>query len=321
MPTEFEFIASLASRFALADPSVLVGIGDDAAVLSPKGPLSVSTDTLVEGVHFDLSLSSVADAGFKAVTAAASDMAAMGAVARWVLIAAVVPERLLGQREEIISGVEEAVRSCGMSVVGGDTTRGAQLVLTATVIGEGVNAVVRSGARSGDLLCVTGSLGAAAAGLALLRAASEGRAGADELVALYPVLAERYRRPVPRLVEGAAMAHSGVHALIDVSDGLSSDAGHIAERSGIGVRIDADALPIADGCREVSDLLGLDVHELAVAGGEDYELAAAIPAELVERVRNAVAPTPLTIVGRFDDGPGARWTRDTPLPSGFDHFA
>jgi thiamine-monophosphate kinase len=321
---EFEIITSLRGRFVgMADPSVLVGVGDDAAVIrAPEGAsLIVTTDTVVEGVHLDLALSSPGDAGYKAVTSAVSDLAAMGARARWVLVAAVLPRRLVPQASAIAEGLDEAARACGVAIVGGDTARGERLSLTVTAIGTAVTPVLRTGARPGDVLCVTGALGAAASGLALLSAEAARMVGASDLLQAHPGLARAHRRPSARLTEGIALAASGARAMIDLSDGLGSDAGHLLTADVPGVVIDPDALPCAPGVIEVAALLRTDARETAVAGGEDYELAVALEEAAVEAARAAIAPTPLTTVGRFDVGDGVRWTSGERVPRGWDHFA
>lgn len=319
VPSEFEIIASLARRFAGADPDVLTGIGDDAAVVRAAGRLVISTDTVVEGVHVDLAVSSLGDAGYKAVTSAVSDIAAMGALARWALVAAVVPARLSADHDALAAGLDEGARACGVSLIGGDTTRGEHLAITVTAIGEAERPVLRAGARDGDLLCVTGALGASACGLGLLRSTD---ARAATLLERYPHLATRHRRPTARLREGAALAHAGAHAMIDLSDGLASDAVHLAVASSCGVTLAHADLPLDDGVRDAAGLLGRDPYDIAVAGGEDYELAVALDAGDVEAARRAVAPTPLTVIGRFS-GPasGSGWTLDRPMPGGWDHFA
>lgn len=321
MTSEFEIIASLAARFRADDPSVLVGIGDDAAILRLDADLAVSTDTIVEGVHVDVELSSLEDAGFKAITSAVSDLAAMGATARWVVVAAVLPSRLLSFRDDLAAGLAAGASACGVTIVGGDTTLGAHLVLTVTAMGSVERAVGRAGAQPGDVLCVTGALGASAAGLELLRAARGGHAAAAGLLERFPELAARHRRPLPRLREGRALAAAGAHAMIDLSDGLSSDGAHLAMAADLGLVVEHEMIPLALGVHEAALALGREAEDLGVAGGEDYELAVALAPDAVAAARDAVAPTPLTVVGTFERATGVRWTASRPLPNGYDHFA
>lgn len=321
--SESEIIARIRGRLVgMEDPDVLIGVGDDAAVVrAPTDPLIISTDTIVEGVHVDLSLSSPADAGFKAVTSAVSDMAAMGARARWVVVASVLPARMLAVAGAIAEGLDEGARASGVAIVGGDTSDGETFSLTVTVIGTAERPLLRTGARSGDVLCVTGMLGAAATGLALLRATAAGDPRADALLRAHPGLAGAHRRPRARVAEGAALAAVGARAMIDLSDGLGSDAPRLLGGDVSGVTIDRAALPLADGVVDASGILGVDPAITAVAGGEDYELAIALAPADIEVARAAIAPTPLTVIGSFDDGDGARWSDGGALPRGWEHFA
>ena len=258
-------------------PGVEVGVGDDAAVLlpTPGHQLVVTTDVLVEGLDFAADLSDPEDWGWKAIVANLSDLAAMGAEARWLVLAltapAATPVRTL---ERVYAGVGEACRAHGAALVGGDVSAGPALSLAVTALGEAERPVLRSGACPGDRLAVSGPLGAAAAGLALLR---RGDPAADELLDRFPGLAAAHRRPRPALAMGLALARAGATAMIDVSDGLAGDALHLAESSGVGVEVHDAAVPLASGVAEAAGLLGLDPLGLALGGGEDFVLAAALP--------------------------------------------
>jgi thiamine-monophosphate kinase len=242
---------------------------------TPGHKLVVTTDVLVEGVDFTAELSEPEDWGWKAVAANCSDLAAMAAEARWLVIAVTVPEPTpVATLERVYAGVGEACRAFGVALVGGDVSAGPALSLAVTALGEAERPVLRSGARPGDRLCVTGALGAAAAGLVLLRSADP---AARELLDRFPGLAAAHRRPRPALAMGLALARAGASAMLDVSDGLAGDAAHLADASGVGVEVHDAAVPLAPGVAEAAALTGLDPLELALGGGEDFVLAAALP--------------------------------------------
>jgi thiamine-monophosphate kinase len=292
-------------------------VGDDAAVLeaTPGHRLVVTTDVLVEGLDFTAALSEPEDWGWKAVAVNLSDLAAMGAEARWLVLALTVPEATpVATLERVYAGVGEACRAFGAALVGGDISGGPALSLAVTALGEVERPVPRSGARPGDRLCVTGPVGAAAAGLALLSSADP---AAADLLARFPGLAAAHRRPVPALAMGQALARAGATAMIDVSDGLAGDALHLAEASRTGLEIHDHAVPLAPGVAETAALLGHDPMALGLGGGEDFVLAAALP-------RTADLGGVLDC-GRFTPDPTRRVhvtaTGDAPLEGlAFDHF-
>jgi thiamine-monophosphate kinase len=242
---------------------------------TPGHKLVVTTDVLVEGRHFTAALSEPEDWGWKAVAVNLSDLAAMGAEARWLVLALTVPEPT-GVRtlERVYAGIAEACRAFEVALVGGDVSAGPALSLAVTALGEAERPVPRSGARPGDRLAVTGPLGAAAAGLALLQRDDE---PALALLGRFPGLAAAHRRPQPALGMGLRLARAGATAMLDVSDGLAGDALHLAEASGVGVEIHDATVPLAPGVAEAAGLLGRDPVELALGGGEDFVLAAALP--------------------------------------------
>jgi thiamine-monophosphate kinase len=282
---------------------------------TPGHRLVVTTDVLVEGLDFTAELSEPEDWGWKAVAANLSDLAAMAAEARWLVLALTVPTQTpLATLERVYAGVGQACRAFGVSLVGGDVSAGPALSLAVTALGEAERPVLRSGARPGDRLAVSGPLGAAAAGLALLKA---GGPAAAELLGRFPGLAAAHRRPQPALAMGVALARAGATAMIDVSDGLAGDALHLAESSGVGVEVHDATVPLAPGVTETAALLGLDPLALALGGGEDFVLAAALP--------RAADLGGVLDCGRFTANPDqrVRVTRSGPLPLeglAYDHF-
>ena len=305
---EFELLAKVRERLPPPGPRVRVGSGDDAAITVPGGATATSVDALVEGVHFRRGHATFAQIGHKALAVALSDLAAMGAEAGEAYVVLGVPPDL-GESEcvELVDGFAALATATGTTLAGGDITRAPALTLAVTVVGHAARAeqlVGRGGARPGDVLVLTGELGGAAAGLLLLER--------SELEAeVSPDTAERLRlrqiEPVPRLAAGQALAGTGAHAMIDLSDGLGGDAGHIADASGVGLRVDTTALPLAPGVAEIAAAAGLEPLELAASGGEDYELLAALAPERLAEANSAVGESEkakLTPVGTVLAGDG-----------------
>ena len=256
MSGEFAFLQRL-RRALPAGPLGQVWMGDDAAVL--EDGLLFATDVLVEGVHFDLRWSTPADAGWKALAVNCSDLAAMGGSPRAAVAAVVVPGDRPGLADALAAGLAEAAAAFGCPLVGGDTVVGENLSLSVAVVGHSPSggAVLRSGGRPGETVFVTGALGGARVALQVLR---RGRSPEPEAAA-------RLHRPFPRLEEGRAAAEAGATAMIDVSDGLAADLGHLCQESGVGVRLEAQAIPLGRGA----------ALEDALAGGDDYELCFTAP--------------------------------------------
>jgi thiamine-monophosphate kinase len=294
---EFELLALLRERLPTAGPQVRLGSGDDAAVTVPGGAVATSVDALVEGVHFRRETASPRQIGRKAISTALSDLAAMGAAPGEAYVWLGAPEGMdEAELLEVGEGLAAVAAETGTTIAGGDLTRAPVLSLAVTVTGHAPRAedfVTRAGARPGDTLVVTGELGGAAAGLLLLEDPSlDGDAA----------LRARQLDPTPRLAAGQALAAAGATAMIDLSDGLAGDAGHLASASGALLVVDADALPIAPGVVAVAAATGRDPLELAAAGGEDYELLAALPPAALAAAQEALASlgTPLTAIGRVE---------------------
>ncbi len=309
---------------------VKVGIGDDCAVLEPSAgaALLVTTDLLLEDVHFRRRYTEPADIGWKALAVNLSDVAAMGGRPRWALVAlACPPATTADEVEAFYEGLLAAAADHAVTIVGGDTSSSPRgWLVNVTVLGETTSPpLTRSGARVGDLIAVTGACGGAAAGLALLE---RGRApkGLDATVAAEATSA--HLCPRPRVGEGRWLAAAGgVTAMIDLSDGLATDLGHIAEESGVGARVALDRIPMADSTRAVARALRRDPLPWATSGGEDYELLLtcrphALP-RLAEGLERATG-TALTVIGEIAAGPVTFLDgrgRAIDVKRGFEHFA
>jgi thiamine-monophosphate kinase len=315
---EFELIRNYFATAPCAQPGegVALGIGDDCALLSvaPGEQLAISTDTLVAGVHFP----DVCDPfllGQRALGVSASDLAAMGASPLAFTLALTLPDVAADWLEAFARGLNEMAQGCSMRLIGGDTTRG-PLSLTVTVFGSVPTgqALTRSGARPGDLLCVGGPLGDGAGALPLVLNQRSTEASTTQ------VLLARYWSPQPQLGLGQALRGKATAAL-DISDGLLADCGHIALASGVRLQVERERLPMSDA---LLSFFGLeDARQAALAGGDDYVLAFTLPPSELDSLVSA--GWPVSVVGRVVEGQGVALIDEqgqdiTPLTRGYQHF-
>lgn len=306
--SEFGTIERIRSRLGSSPASLR--LLDDAAIIGATGQATVvTTDSLVEDIHFRRDWSSASDIGFKAIAVNVSDIEAMGAEPDHVLLSLhLSPDEDVSFLDGLIDGVAEACEEFGVAVAGGDTVRSPVAAIGVTALGRlNGDPLLRSAAKPGDALAVTGPLGLAAAGVELL---TSGQAAKS------PECVEAHRRPAPRRGIGAGLRSAGVACAMDLSDGLASDARRIAEASGLGVEIDAALVPIAEPVLALAAETGWDALALAIGGGEDYEILVAAPEEVAVRAG-------CTVVGRMiEEG---NWLiaqgKRTPLEGlGWDNF-
>jgi thiamine-monophosphate kinase len=299
-----------AIRAALGDglpARVLTGPGDDAAVVRAEGVAVTSIDTVVDGVHFELATHSPADVGHKALATALSDIAAMGAEPGEAYVSLVLPPAGFERADALalVEAMGALAARLGVAIAGGDVVSGPALAATASVTGwSGApeRLAYRSGARAGDLVGVTGELGGSGAGLLLLRGLDVPAALADRD---REALLRRHRRPEPLLQAGAALAAAGVSAMIDVSDGVATDAGHLARASGVALELRLADLPLAAGVEAVASAGALDARRLAASAGDDYELLFTAAPSKREAVEEAAAATGVRVSWLGDVRAGA----------------
>lgn len=311
MKGEFEFIDGIRRTFPV--PDGITGIGDDCAVIPQTDGWEtlVSTDMLVEGVHFLLEDISPYQLGWKSAAVNFSDIAAMGGTPSGSFLAIAVPCTTgAGWLEEFLHGYRDISGEYGFPLLGGDTSSSPDRVsICVTVLGKAPagTSLKRSSARPGDLICVTGFTGDSAAGL---DAVLKGRPREGEV----PYLIDRHYLPHPRIAEGMSLARTdGVHAMMDISDGIGSDIRHIMEESGVGAEIDVDRLPLSDELRAYCRRFGADPLDFALNGGEDYEL-------LFTASPQASIDVPHTVIGQITENRGLVWKGSDRDFNGFRHF-
>ena len=325
-------VALIRDRFPASPTLLPVPIGDDAAVAVPeRGALEVlTTDALVEGIHFDLRFSSMNDVGYRALAVNVSDIAAMGGTPRLALLSLILPARLtVGDVSSLLDGFAAMAREVDVALAGGNVTESpGPLIVDVSVLGAvGPRKVLtRSGGRPGDSLYVTGSVGAATAGLQWLRDRPSGGPEVPDEPGLAACVA-RYRRPAPRARVGALLGRTrSATACMDLSDGLSDAVNQIATASGTGAMLDGRALPIDRAASQWFAARGTDPVRAAIAGGDDYELLFSVSPRRRGRLKTIVQQSrgvPITRIGELTEAPSIVLVRDgaaEPLPDGFTHF-
>jgi thiamine-monophosphate kinase len=306
---------------------VALGIGDDAALLDLGGPelVAVTTDAMLEDRHFRLDWLAPQEVGWRAASGALSDLAAMGAAPASVFCSVgLPPDWPVRDADALLDGIARAVEAVGGVLTGGDVIASERALIDIMALGQVPRGqqLTREAARPGQVLAVTGALGAPAAAVAMLSAEGYG-ALTDS-----PAVRTRFAHPEPRIGAGRAIAASGLcSCAIDISDGLVQDAGHIARRSGLRAVIESGRVPVADGCAEVAEALGEDAFVWALSGGEDFELLLALDEINVEGLRDLpeISEVGLTVVGRLEEGDGVMAVNDSGDPidlprGGWNHF-
>lgn len=301
--------------------SVIIGLGDDAACWRARAGLELATtDTLVEGVHFSLGTATWRELGWKALAVNLSDIAAMGGVPRYALVALGLPEDTdVANVSKLYKGMAELAKTFDVEIVGGDVVAAPQVVISLTVVGETIKnrkALTRSAATPGDEIMVTGYLGASAAGLAMLN---------RELEFNYHIaktLRDAHLKPMPRVIEGQMLARHGVEAAMDLSDGLVGDLEKLCQASGVGANIYIERVPVHE---IVLQSFGIDGISLALNGGEDYELLFTAPGDISGKVQKDL-PCPVAVIGDIVPGAGVKVLDEGGIEihmenAGWDHFS
>lgn len=307
---ELELIAEIERALRPPAGRLVRGPGDDAAVVAAEPIAVTSVDTVVEGVHFNLSTHSYADVGHRALGSALSDLAAMAAVPGEAYVALVVTAATpLAEALSLVAAVEALAERTGTQLAGGDVVSGPVLTVSVTVTGWAGDAselLFRDGAAPGDIMGVSGELGGSGAGLLLLRGVNAALEERER-----EALLRRHRRPEPRLALARALSSAGASAAIDLSDGVATDARHLAARSEVAIDVRLADLPIAPGSAAVAGAAHRDPAELAATAGEDFELLFTTPAASRRAAEEAAAAAgqPVTWIGEVREGEGLRLLR------------
>lgn len=323
MATEDQLIERIHRRFPNHTNGLRVGIGDDAAVMAARKGTEwvVTNDAFLENVHFLRKIHPPGTVGYKALARATSDIAAMGARPRYFLMALALPASCTTKwMDGFLNGMADAALRFGLILAGGDTTKYPSILINLTVIGEigAGRAVLRSGARPGDLICVSGRLGEAELGLRLVQRGLHKNRRWKNLLG-------KHFHPEPRLALGRWLADRRcATAMIDTSDGFSTDLGHICKASGMGAKVFAAKIPLVNVPPELQRI-GLDPLQMAVNGGEDYELLFTMPKRLAGRLPGQLEGVPITVIGEIARGKAITLIDDLgrgkPLrPGGWDPF-
>ncbi|MGM0509843.1 MAG: thiamine-phosphate kinase [Thermoplasmatota archaeon] len=306
---EFGLIDRLKEKIADGE-GVVKGIGDDCAVLEGDHDYTLlTTDMLVSGDHFNRDWQSAWQIGWKSIVVNVSDIASMGGVPKWALVSMALPDDVSVEYvDEIFEGMVDASEEYDLSIIGGDTTHGDLLVINVALIGEveKEDLCMRGDAEVGDVICVSGDVGKSWAGLELLRAGKEG-------------YTDFYLEPYCRLDISGELAHF-VNAMIDVSDGVASEVGHICEESGVGAEVYEDKIPVSDKTKEAAETLGKDPMFWALSGGEDFELLFTIKEDKMDNIEDV----DYTIIGKITESGMFLVGEDgqkSELKGGYDHFS
>ena len=331
---EFGLIERIARFLPLAPDNVVVGLGDDVAVLrgSAAEYLLATCDSQVQNVHFLLQHISAYQLGRKIVAINVSDIAAMGGTPQWALVSLVLPhDTEVAWVDELYRGMREQIAAASAAIVGGNLSKtGGDVVVDLCLLGKVVpeHMLRRNGAQRGDLIMVTGTLGDSRAGLELIH-----NTALEVAEPIRENLLKRHLTPQPRLCEGQALGRSGkVHAMLDVSDGLLSDLGHICHASGLGAELWSGAIPVSKACREIARQAGREAVDWALTGGEDYELLFTVPACSADQLQKMLKDETGMVchaIGRMTDHareivlvlPDGTRSQAATAAKGWDHFA
>jgi thiamine-monophosphate kinase len=316
---EFGLIDLLAKMVGGGDERLLIGIGDDAAAWQGDDSIQLaSVDSFIEGVHFTPQTTPWPDVGGKALAINLSDIAAMGGIPRYALVSLSLPDN--SQVEDVAAlynGMLKLAKQYGVSIIGGDISNAPLVAITITILGSSPTQklLTRSSARPGEIVAVTGRLGAAAAGMEILKNKRKLDPKADTL------LKNAFLHPTPRIAEGLLLVEQGVKTAIDISDGLVADLNQICKASQVGARIKVELVPVEPTVKTAFSEKAL---ELALSGGEDYELLFTASAEIVDKVKKA-ASGPVTAIGEITAGEGVTLVDKEGNPfelkkAGWEHF-